>query len=152
MPCSNTHLNQQGEPTRWIISQQTPDDFACWEKSHFSNEYFGCNCNACENLQNETYREPSTKLQKNKNTVTWHTTNTYGALHLTHPKCTHTAVNTHTQSSGHAGSSWGFGVLLKGTPVVELKEERALYIHSPSYNPCRTETQTHNLSITSLTL
>ncbi len=64
------------------------------------------------------------------------------ALHLTHPKCTQTAVNihtpwTHTRSSGQPfmlrcpGSSWGFGVLLKGTSVVVLKEERALYIHSP---------------------
>ncbi len=64
------------------------------------------------------------------------------ALHLTHPKCTHTAVNTHTpwthtRSSGQPvlrrlGSSWGFGALLKGlTSVVVLKEERALYIHSP---------------------
>ncbi len=64
------------------------------------------------------------------------------ALHLTHPKCTHTAVSTHThwthtQSSGqpfmlrHQGSSWGFGVLLKGTTVVVLRVKRALYIHSP---------------------
>ncbi len=64
------------------------------------------------------------------------------ALHLSHPKCTHTAVNTHTpwthtQSSGQPfmlrrpGSSWGFGALLKGTSVVVLKEERALDIHSP---------------------
>ncbi len=48
------------------------------------------------------------------------------ALRLTHPKCTHTAVNTdttwtHTWSSGQPfmlwrlGSSWQFGVLLKGT-------------------------------------
>ncbi len=53
------------------------------------------------------------------------------ALHLTHPKCTHTAVNTHThthtpgthtRSSGQPfmlrrkRSSWGFGgALLKGT-------------------------------------
>ncbi len=29
------------------------------------------------------------------------------------------------------GSSWGLGALLKGTPVVVLKVERALYIHSP---------------------
>ncbi len=29
------------------------------------------------------------------------------------------------------GSSWGFGALLKGTSVVVLKVERALYIHSP---------------------
>ncbi len=64
------------------------------------------------------------------------------ALHLTHPKCTHTAVNTHTpwthtRSSGQPfmlrrpGSSWGFGDLLKGTSVVVLRMERALYIHSP---------------------
>ncbi len=64
------------------------------------------------------------------------------ALHLTHPKCTHTAVNTHTpwthtRSSGQPmlrrpGISWGFGVLLKGlTSVVVLKVERALDIHSP---------------------
>ncbi len=90
------------------------------------------------------------------------------ALHLIHPRCarthththththssehthTHTAVNTHTQqwthtrSSGQSfmlqrpGSSWGFSVLLKGTSVVVLKEERALYIHSPTYNSCQT--------------
>ncbi len=30
--------------------------------------------------------------------------------------------------------------------------ERALYIHSPTYNSCRPEIQTHNLSITSPTL
>ncbi len=47
------------------------------------------------------------------------------------PKCTHTVVNTHTRSSGqpmlrHPGSSWGFGVLLKGTSVVVLKVERAV--------------------------
>ncbi len=69
-----------------------------------------------------------------------HTRNSCSAF--THPKCTHTAVNTHTpwthtRSSGqpfmlrHPGSSWGFGALLKGTSVMVLKEERALYIHSP---------------------
>ncbi len=30
-----------------------------------------------------------------------------------------------------SGSSWGFCALLKGTSVVVLKVERALYIHSP---------------------
>ncbi len=72
------------------------------------------------------------------------------ALHLTHPKCTHTAVNTHTpwthtRSSGQPfmlrrpGSSWGFGALLKGTSVVVLRVERALDIHSPhlQYLPAR---------------
>ncbi len=64
------------------------------------------------------------------------------ALQLSHPKCTHTAVNTHTpwthtRSSGQPfmlrcpGSSWGFGALFKGTSVVVLRVERALYIHSP---------------------
>ncbi len=63
------------------------------------------------------------------------------ALHLSHPKCTHTQQWTHTPwthtSSGqpfmlrHLGSSWGFGALLKDTSVVVLKVERALYIHSP---------------------
>ncbi len=59
------------------------------------------------------------------------------ALHLTHPKCTHTQQWTHTRSSRQPlmlrrpGSSWGFGALLKGTSVVVLKVERALYIHSP---------------------
>ncbi len=85
------------------------------------------------------------------------------ALHLTHPTCTHTAVNTHTpwthtRSSGqsfmlrHPGSSWWFGALLKDTSVVVLRVERALYIHSSTYNSCRPETRTHNLSITSPTL
>ncbi len=43
----------------------------------------------------------------------------------------------HTRSSGQPfmlrrpGSSWGFGALLKGTSVMVLKVERALYIHSP---------------------
>ncbi len=37
------------------------------------------------------------------------------------------------------GSSWGIGALLKGlTAVVVLKVERALVIHSPTDNPCRT--------------
>ncbi len=64
------------------------------------------------------------------------------ALLLTHPRCTHTQQWTHThrehtQSSGQSfmlrrpGSSWGFSALLKGTSVVLLKEDRALYIHSP---------------------
>ncbi len=64
------------------------------------------------------------------------------ALHLTHPKCTHTAMNTHTPwthtwSSGqpfmlrHPGNSWRFSALLKGTSIVVLRVERALDIHSP---------------------
>ncbi len=78
------------------------------------------------------------------------------ALHLSHPQCTHTAVNTHTpwthnRSSGQPfmlrclGSIWGFSALLKGTSVVVLRVERVLYIHSPTYNPCQPETQTRNL-------
>ncbi len=55
---------------------------------------------------------------------------------------THSSEHTHTHSSEHThtvntfllrrlGSSWGFDALLKGTSVVVLKVERALYIHSP---------------------
>ncbi len=53
---------------------------------------------------------------------------------------THTHTHTlwtHTRSSGQPfmlrrpGSSWGFGALLKGTSVVVLRVERALYIHFP---------------------
>ncbi len=58
------------------------------------------------------------------------------ALHLP-IQSAHTQQWTHTRSSGQPfmlrrpGSSWGFGALLKGTSVVVLKVERALYIHSP---------------------
>ncbi len=74
------------------------------------------------------------------------------ALQLTLKKCTHTAVNTHThtpwshtRSSGQPfmlrclGSSWGFGALFKGTSVMVLKVEKALDIHSTTYNSCRPE-------------
>ncbi len=59
------------------------------------------------------------------------------ALHLTHPRCTHTQQWTHTHT-GAVGShlwcgarGWGFGALLKGTSFVVLRVERALVIHSP---------------------
>ncbi len=70
-----------------------------------------------------------------------HTRNLCSAINPSKVR-THTAVNTHTpwthtRSSGQPfmlrspGSSWGFGALLKGTSVVVLRVERALYIHSP---------------------
>ncbi len=57
-------------------------------------------------------------------------------VHTHSSEHTHTPW-THTRSSGQPfmlrrpGSSWGFGALLKGTSVVVLSVERALYIHSP---------------------
>ncbi len=72
------------------------------------------------------------------------------ALHFTHPKCTHTAVNTHREHTpGAVGGSvpcsrapqswyWGWREHCTFTP--------------PTYNSCRPETQTRNLSITSPTL
>ncbi len=70
-----------------------------------------------------------------------HTRNLCSAIN---PSKVHTHSNehthtpwTHTRSSGQPfmlrrpGSSWGFGVLLKGTSVVVLKVERTLDIHSP---------------------
>ncbi len=53
-------------------------------------------------------------------------------MHTNSSEHTHT-VNTHLEQWAmlrRPGSSWGFGVLLKGTSVVVLKVERALYIHS----------------------
>ncbi len=65
--------------------------------------------------------------------VTWHdmwpsmVTHTQNLCSAFNPsKCTHTPW-THTRSSGQP-FSWGF--LLKGTSVVVLRVERALYIHS----------------------
>ncbi len=79
-------------------------------------------------------------------------------------KCTHTAGNserTHTHTHGavgihllwHPGSSWGFGVLLKGTSVVVLKvEESAVHSLPPPIIHVGTGSQTHNLQVTSPTL
>ncbi len=59
-------------------------------------------------------------------------------VHTHSSEHTHTHTPwTHTRSSGMPfmlrlpGSSWGFGALLKGTSVVVLRVERALYILSP---------------------
>ncbi len=57
-------------------------------------------------------------------------------VHTHSSEHTHT-LWTHTRSSGQPfmlrrpGGSWGFCVLLKGTSVVVLMVESALYIHSP---------------------
>ncbi len=83
-------------------------------------------------------------IVQNNVKVKWHTAtccDPYSESRLcifTHPKCTHTAVNTHThtrwthtRSSGQPfmlqrpGSSWVFGALLKGTSVVVLRVESA---------------------------
>ncbi len=79
--------------------------------------------------------------------VTWHTAKN-GDLYSEFVLCIYPILSahtpwTHTRSSGQPfmprrpGSSWGFGALLKGTSVVVLRVERALYIHSPTYNSCR---------------
>ncbi len=53
------------------------------------------------------------------------------ALHLTHPKCTHTRSSGQPFMLRRPGSSWGSGALFKGTSVVVLWVKRALYIQSP---------------------
>ncbi len=91
--------------------------------------------------------------------VTWHTAKygdpysefvlcIYG--HLTHPKCTHTAMNTHTHhehTPGAVGSHLCCGVRgAVGGSVPCLREPQSwywgwrelLYIHSPTNNSCRT--------------
>ncbi len=51
------------------------------------------------------------------------------------------------------GISWGFGALLKGTSVMVLRvEKECCTFPPPTYNSCRPETRTRNLSITSPTL
>ncbi len=82
--------------------------------------------------------------KKSECDVTWpstvtHTLNSGSAFNPSkvHTQWTHTHTPwTHTRSSGQPvlrrpGSRWGFGVLLKGTSVVVLKVERALYIPTP---------------------
>ncbi len=56
-------------------------------------------------------------------------------------------------SAAAPGEQSGVRCLAQGQLVVLFKMERALYIHSPpTYNPCQTETQTHNFLITSPSL
>ncbi len=86
------------------------------------------------------------KRKRGKGSGVWpsmvtHTRNLSSAFNPS--KCTLTAVNTHPEQWAailrRPGSSWGIGALLKGlTSVVVLKVERALVIHSPTDNPCRT--------------
>ncbi len=76
-------------------------------------------------------------------------------------KCTHIAVSSeHTHTPRAVGSQCcgargavGGSVSCSRVSVVVLKvEERVLYIHSPTYNSCQTETRTRNLRVTSPTL
>ncbi len=79
--------------------------------------------------------------------VTWHTTK-YGDPYSEFVLCiypskvhTHSSEHTHTVNThpeqwaaiyvAAPGDQLGFGALLKGTSVVVLRVERALYIHSP---------------------
>ncbi len=84
------------------------------------------------------------------------------ALHLSHPKCTQTAVNTHTHTPAAVGrhlccGTWvaveWFGALLKGTSFVVLKvEESAVLSLPPPTIPAGPETRTRNLWVMSPTL
>ncbi len=92
--------------------------------------------------------------------VVTHTWNLCSAfkVHTHSSKHTHT-VNTHPEQwaaiyAVAPGEQLGFCALLKGlTLVVVLRvEESAVHSLPPTDNPCRTETRTHKLSITSPTL
>ncbi len=95
------------------------------------------------------------------------------ALQLIHPKCTHTAVNTHleqwthTWSSEHTPGAVGSHIAVasgeqlrvrfpaQGHLVVVLKVKRALYIHSPNLQslPARDlNSQPFNYKYNSLTI
>ncbi len=61
-------------------------------------------------------------------------THTWNLCSAFNPSKVHTHSSEHTPKEvmwRRPGSSCGLGVLLKGTSVVVLKMERALYIHSP---------------------
>ncbi len=83
---------------------------------------------AAELLLCHSWPLPLLPVEQMKVKVTWHTTKWWPilgicALHLTYPRCTHTAVNTHTRSSGQPfmlrrpGSSWEFDALLQFLPA-----------------------------------
>ncbi len=120
----------------WLIDSIQNHSF---QYGHCSNmAHYIHRAEPCILIVLDRYTHPS-NLRKWKWSMVTHTLNLCSAFNPS--KCTHTAVNTHTpwthtRSSGQPfmlrrpGSSWGFGVLLKGTSVVVLKVERALYIHS----------------------
>ncbi len=69
------------------------------------------------------------------------------ALHLTHPKCTHTAVNTH-RSSGQPfmlrrpGSSWGSVPCSRAPQSWYWRWRECSAFTPPTYNSCWPETRT----------
>ncbi len=77
------------------------------------------------------------------------------ALQLTHPKCTHTAVNTHTQthtpgavSSQCCGARGAVGGSVSCSRAPQSWywgwRECCSFTPPPTYNSCRTETRTHS--------
>ncbi len=60
------------------------------------------------------------------------------SLHLTHLKWTHTRSSGQPCYSARGAVGGSVSALLKDTSVMVLKEKRALVIHSPTNNPCRT--------------
>ncbi len=83
-----------------------------------------------------------------------HTLNSCSAF--THPKCTHTAVYTHTRSSWHSaapGEELGVRCLAQGHLSRGIEGgESAVHSLPPPTIPAGPETRTHNLWITSPTL
>jgi len=93
------------------------------------------------------------KIKDIRPSMVTHTLNSCSSInpskvHTHSSEHTHTHTHTlwtHNRSSGQPfilrcpGSSWGFGALLKGTSVMVLRAERALYIHCPhqQYLPAR---------------
>ncbi len=63
----------------------------------------------------------------------WWTVLRNRALHLTHPRCTHTAVHTHTHTVTTHPEQWAARGAVGGSVPCSrvLRVERELYIHSP---------------------
>ncbi len=107
--------------------------------------------------------EPDIQIVKVK--VMWHTAK-YGDPYSEIVLCIYPSMCTHTHSSEHththrehtrgqpfmlrrAGSIRRFGAFLKGNSSWYWRWRGCCTFTPPTYNPCRTETRTHNLSITS---
>ncbi len=96
--------------------------------------------------QKTTTTKTSKVTEPSMVTHTWDSCSTF-----THPKCTHTHTHqwTHTHREhtpgavgshlccGSRGAVGGFGALLKGTSVVVLRVESAVYSPPPTYNSYR---------------
>ncbi len=148
---TQTHTSEHTHLKQW-----THTDTHQWTHTHTAvNTHTHTPPEQWTHTHTHTHLEQWTHTHTSEHTHTWSSGHTHQWTHTPGPVDTHTEqwththleqwtythththTHTHPRSSGlpvmlrHPGSSWGFGVLLKGTSVVVLRVERALDIHSP---------------------